>query len=64
MLATLSHLLMLPQRTRMGVGLSTALDPAGVGLIRGVDMHVLLSVGRVGELPLTIRMGTGKRFLI
>ena len=44
---------MLPEAARVGVGLITAPDPARVGFVRGVDMHVLLPIRGVGEPPIT-----------
>jgi len=40
---------MLPQRRGVGVGLLAATHAAGVGLVRGVNVHVLLTIGTVGE---------------
>ena len=37
----------------MGVGLLAALNFAVVGLVRGVDVRVLLPVARVGEPAVT-----------
>ena len=45
------RLQVLPQGGGVGVGLVTAAHPAGVGLVGGVDVHVLLPVARVGEPP-------------
>lgn len=42
----------LPQGAGVRVGLVTAADLAVVGLIRGVDVGMLLAVAAVGELPL------------
>ena len=42
-----------PQRGGVGVGLVAASHPAGVRFVRGVDMHVLLPVARVGEPSIT-----------
>ena len=39
----------------MGVGLVAAPDSAVVGLVSGVDMHVLLPVAGVGEPSVTAR---------
>ena len=39
----------------MSVGLVAAPDSAVVGLVGGVDMHVLLPVARVGEPSVTAR---------
>ena len=47
------NLLMFPQRGGVGVGLVAASHPAVVRLVRGVDMHVLLPVARVGEPSVT-----------
>ena len=44
---------MFPQRGGMSVGLVAATDPAGVRLVSGVDMHVLLPVAGVGEPSVT-----------
>ena len=44
---------MFPQGGGVGVGLVAASHPAGVRLVRGVDMHVLLPVARVGEPSVT-----------
>ena len=41
----------LPQAGGVGVGLVAATHSAGVGLVRGVDVHVLLPVAGVGEPP-------------
>ena len=38
----------------MSVGLVTAVDFTGVWLVTGVNMHVLLSIGRIGKLPITV----------
>ena len=45
------NLLMFPQRGGVSVGLVAAPDSAVVGLVSGVDMHVLLPVAGVGEPP-------------
>ena len=42
---------MFPQGGGVGVGLVAATDPTVVWLISGVNMHVFLSVARVGEPP-------------
>ena len=47
----------------MGVGLVAAPDSAVVRLVRGVDMHVLLPVARVGEPSVTARNLALERFL-
>ena len=47
------NLEMFPQRGGMGVGLVAAPRPTVVGLVSGVDMHVLLPVARVGEPAVT-----------
>ena len=47
------HLKMLPEAGGVSVGLVTAPDGAVVGLVGGVNMHVLLPVARVGEPPVT-----------
>ena len=44
---------MFPQGGGVGVGLVAPADPAVVGLVGGVDMHVLLPVARVGEPSVT-----------
>ena len=44
---------MFPQGGGVGVGLVAPADPAVVGLVGGVDMHVLLPVARVGEPAVT-----------
>ena len=44
---------MLPEAAGVGVGLITAPDSARVGFVRGVDMHVLLSVRGIGEPSVT-----------
>ena len=44
---------MFPEGGGVGVGLVAAPDPAVVGLVGGVDMHVLLPVARVGEPAVT-----------
>ena len=54
---------MFPERGGVGVGLVTAPDGAVVGLVRGVDMHVLLPVARVGEPSVTARNLALERFL-
>ena len=43
------HLHVLPQAGRVGVGLVAAPDVAVVRLVRGVDVHVLLTIAGVGE---------------
>ena len=40
---------MLPERGGVGVGLVTAPDSAVVRLVGGVDVHVLLTIARVGK---------------
>ena len=47
------RLQVLPQGGGVGVGLVTATNSTQVGLVGGVDMHVLLPVARVGESPVT-----------
>ena len=47
----------------MRVGLVAAPHPAGVGLVGGVYVHVLLSVAGVGEPPITARYFTLEWFL-
>ena len=47
------YLEMFPQGGGVGVCLVAASHPAGVRLVRGVDMHVLLPVARVGEPSVT-----------
>ena len=44
---------MLPQAAGVGVALVAAPHPAVVRLVRGVDMHVLLSVRGIGEPSVT-----------
>ena len=44
---------MFPQGGGVGVGLVATSHPAVVRLVRGVDMHVLLPVARVGEPSVT-----------
>ena len=46
---------MFPQRGGMGVCLVAASHSAGVGLVSGVDMHVLLPVAGDGEPSVTAR---------
>ena len=41
----------LPQGGRVGVRLVAPPHPAGERLLCGVDVHVLLTVARVGEAP-------------
>ena len=57
------NLEMFPQRGGVGVGLVAASHPAVVRLVRGVDMHVLLPVARVGEPSVTARNLALERFL-
>ena len=52
---------MFPQRTGVRVGLVAHL--AQIGLIGGVDVHVLLPVAAVGEAPVTALELTLKRLL-
>ena len=54
---------MLPEAAGVGVGLITAPDPARVGFVRGVDMHVLLPIRGVGEPPITAGNFAFKRLL-
>ena len=56
-------LLMFPQRGGVSVGLVAAPDGAVVGLVSGVDMHVLLPVARVGEPSVTAFNLALERFL-
>ena len=44
---------MFPQRGGMSVGLVAAPHPTVVGLVSGVDMHVLLPIAGVGEPSVT-----------
>lgn len=46
---------MLAKAGGMSVGLETAGDLAGVRLVVGVDMHVLLPIRGVGKLFLAVR---------
>ena len=43
----------LPQGGRVGVGLVASSHSAGVRLVGGVDVHVLLPVARVGKTSVT-----------
>ena len=43
----------LSQRGGVGVGLVAPAHSAREGLLRGVDVHVLLAVARVGKTPVT-----------
>ena len=54
---------MFPQRGGMGVGLVAAAHPTVVGLVSGVDMHVLLPVAGVGEPSVTALYFALERFL-
>ena len=56
-------LLVLPEAAGVGVALVAAADVAVVRLVRGVDMHVLLTVTRVGESPITAGHLALERFL-
>ena len=47
------HLEMLPQAGGVGVGLVTAPHSAVVRLVRGVNVHVLLTITRVGKSAIT-----------
>ena len=53
----------LSQRGRVSVGLVAPPHPARVRLVRGVDVHVLLAVARVGKTPVTALDLALKRFL-
>ena len=54
---------MLPQAAGVGVALVAAAHPAVVRLIRGVDMHVLLTITGVGEPSVTTLNLALERFL-
>ena len=54
---------MLPEAAGVGVALVAAADVAVVRLVRGVDMHVLLTVTRVGEPSVTTLNLALERFL-
>ena len=54
---------MLPEGGGVGVGLVAPSYPAGVRLVGGVDMHVLLPVARVGEPSVTAFYLALERFL-
>ena len=47
----------------MGVSLVTSAHSTGVRLVRGVHVHVLLAVARVGEPPVAAFYLTLERFL-
>ena len=53
----------LPQGGWVGVRLVATSHPAGEGLLRGVHVHVLLSVARVGKPAVTARDFTLERLL-
>ena len=52
----------LPQGGWVGVRLVASSHPAGEGLLRGVHVHVLLSVARVGKPAVTALDLALKRF--
>ena len=54
---------MLPQGGRVGVGLVASSHSAGVRLVCGVDMHVFLTITRVGKPPVTTLKLALERFL-
>ena len=54
---------MFPEGGGMCVGLVAASDPAVVGLVGGVHVHVLLPVAGVGEPPVAALDLALKRFL-
>lgn len=58
-----SHLHMLSERRRMGVGLVATLDLAVIGLVRRMHVHMLLSIAAVGESPIAALMGAVERLL-
>ena len=54
---------MLPEARGVGVGLVTAPDVTVVRLVRGVDVHVLLTIAGVGESSVTSLYLALKRLL-
>ena len=57
------NLEMFPQRGGVSVGLVAAPHPTVVGLVSGVDMHVLLPIAGVGEPSVTALYLALERFL-
>ena len=57
------HFEVLPQGGGVSVGLVTATHPAKVRLVRGVDVHVLLPVARIGKTSVAARNFTLERLL-
>ena len=57
------NLEMLPQAGGVGVGLVAAANSTSVGLVRCVDMHVLLTIAGVGKSPVASLHLAFKRLL-